>query len=133
RRPSLRRRPMKPSIEKRVAQRSAACAALAVVLCAALGGASLALAAAPGGALAPADGLFTWWAADRLFRGPQRGRAGLTFLLSMKLGLIAAILYSLIVVAGVPPLGLLLGLSALVVGIFAGALYAAPSRSLGEI
>jgi hypothetical protein len=124
---------MNPSTEKSVASCIAVFAALAVVLCFALGGAQLALGAALGGALALGDYVFMWWAAARIFRGPQRGRAGLTFLLTMKFGLIGALLYFLIVVAGVEALGLALGLGALVLGIVVGALAHAPSRSLGEI
>jgi hypothetical protein len=69
--------------------------------------------------------------ASRIFAGGARRQTAMVGLLMLKLGLLAAVCFALIVLLGVDGLGFAIGCSALVVAVFTTSLLNAPTGTVG--
>ncbi len=85
-----------------------------------MGGLELALGAAIGGAVATMNWVFLRWLTVAITTGSMQKRAGVTFLLVLKFGVMIALCWALIARWGVHPVGFAVGLGALVVAVFVG-------------
>ena len=85
-----------------------------------MGGLALALGAAIGGAVATMNWVFLRWLTVAITTGSMQKRAGVTFLLVLKFGVMIAVCWALIARWGIHPVGFAVGLGALVVAVFVG-------------
>jgi hypothetical protein len=95
-----------------------------------VGGPQVALGAAAGGAVAIANWLALRWVAHRIVNGTMGQRAAVTVVLCSKMGVLAVVSWALIVKWGLHPVGFLVGVTALVLGVFSGA--TASQRQIAE-
>jgi hypothetical protein len=100
---------------------------LLVVIAFALGGWWMGLGAAVGGALAVANFLAMRWVAHRLMIANDQGKMVWGTFLGLKMVALLAITWAILSTGMVDPTGFTIGLSGLVLGALAGALYTATS------
>ncbi len=95
---------------------------LASVITLAVAGVWAAYSAAVGAAIAVANYYAYQWIADHITRGSVRKRAGVSLLMITKMLIIFGLITALIMFRWVDPIGLIIGLSALVVGLLSGSI-----------
>ena len=96
--------------------------ALAAAITLAIAGVWSAYSAAVGAVIALANFYAFRWIADRVTRGSVRKRAGVSLLLIVKMLIVFGLITALIMFHWVDPIGLVVGLSALVVGLLSGSI-----------
>ncbi|MFO0692612.1 MAG: ATP synthase subunit I [Polyangiales bacterium] len=82
-----------------------------------------------GSIVALGNAAFFRWLVERLRQGSMQQRTGLMGLLAVKMGVMIALCYGLIVKWGVHPVGFAVGYGALVAGVFVGSGLHTPSAS----
>ncbi len=108
-----------PSVFDRYALIIAATGAVITGLTYGIAGSEMGVAAAAGALLAVGNWLLSRWSLLRIFQG-GKSRGIVVGVMVMKLGLFAAVLWICLFRLALDPFGLLLGLSAFVVGMFLG-------------
>ncbi|MBX3272925.1 MAG: hypothetical protein KF729_21865 [Sandaracinaceae bacterium] len=101
----------------------------------ALGGLAMGLAAVVGGAFAVGNWLVMRWLGHRLLVSNERGRAMWGLLLAVKMGVSMALVWAILSTGVIDPIGFVIGLGGLVLGIVAGAFHtmlAAPAPRAEE-
>lgn len=79
--------------------------------------------AAVGAIIAVANFYLFGWIADQVVKGSVRKRTGLMFLLVVKMGALMALIYFLISRHWIEPIGFMVGISALVIGVIVGSIH----------
>lgn len=98
-----------------------------------LAGTTTAAAAMVGAAVATVNWIALRWFVSRALNTSDRSRAGLMVLLGAKMLVLGLVCWGLLTRFALEPFGFALGLSALVLGIFLGSVFATPARpALGE-
>jgi hypothetical protein len=120
------------SIFDRYALIIAATGAVIAALTYAIADGDMAVAAGVGGGLAVGNWLLSRWTLLRVFQG-DKGRGVVVGVMVMKLGLFAAVLWACLFLLALNPFGLLLGLSAFVVGIFLGSALSGGKGATGAV
>lgn len=101
----------------------------------ALGGPSMGVAAAVGGVFSVLNWLAMRWLGQRLLVSNERGRALWGLLLAVKMGISMAVVWAILSTGAIDPIGFVIGLGGLVLGIVAGTFHtmlAAPGPSAEE-
>jgi hypothetical protein len=118
---------MDPSLADRITLAITGTGAIIAVLCFAVLDSAAGVGALVGAGLAVANWLALRWVSNRLARGSGRERGSASLLLVLKMGLLMAVCWALVVRVGLDPTGFLLGMGAFVVGILAGSFGATPA------
>jgi hypothetical protein len=95
---------------------------LAAVITFAVAGVWVAYSAAVGAVIAMANFYAYQWIASHITRGSVRKRAGVSLLMITKVLIVFGLISALIIFRWVDPIGLIVGLSALVVGLLSGSI-----------
>lgn len=97
----------------------------------ALGGATMGVGAAVGGALAVGNWMLMRWVGRRLMVANDKGRMVWGGLLAFKMVLLMAVAWGILATGWVDPMGFTVGLSGLVLGILVGAFHSATTADPG--
>ncbi len=94
-----------------------------------LGGLDMAIAAVVGGAFSVANWSAMRWVANRILVANDKGRAVWGTLLALKMGISLFVVWAILSTGVIDPIGFVIGLSGLVLGILAGTFHTALSAS----